>query len=220
MAGPAVPNQYRFPNTYNSGAPHPEFTFLNSSFSSTASNTQNKNGGIVLYGNPLSTQTRFHNDQQATLVGNHPGHFGGGYPVIVSGTLVGQYASGMMAIYPIDPNKSFAKVTPNEYQVFQLKPTMKIAGSVSTILQTPGARFALLDDGRNQNPGYVYTARVVTAGWNYVTGRFLNTFASGTKDTLNTDNSASPTRQLPGILVYLDAGKTIASGYLYKAKTD
>jgi len=214
---------YRTPNLYVS--PGPVAVLINANNAIT-SGVQNKNGGVIAYGRPGPTQSRFHLENNGQLVGKVSDRVGG-YPTNTV-ALGAAGASGAMGVTTIKGLLPFGKVYPQQYIVFGLKSTQQVAGSGTTLLQSAGARFNGVDKAvQNRNPGYYYTPHYIMQnggysnllGWNYITGRLLSDNASGTQDNLGTDFAANPTRALPGQLVFLDAGKTISSGY-YKSKTN
>ena len=213
---------YYFPNIYQS-AGGVQVVYINPVGGPTASGTQNKNGGVITYANPGATQSRFHKENDGNIVAGHVGRYGG-FPVNTSGIAL---ASGEMGIFPILGANGFGKVYPQQYLMYQLKPVQQVGGVTSTVLQTAGARFNGVDRAiMNANPGFVYTMHYgggyagfggSQQGFNYVTGRFL-VAPSGTKDTFAQDKNAIVNGTIQSPLVYLDAGKTIASG-LYKNRT-
>lgn len=173
------------------------------------SGTQVKNGGTVLYGNASNTRVISNTQSSISLVGvDHAGFLN------VPTQDTGAYgASGWKAI---NSNGSFGRVNARSYVIFQLMPVQLLANLSTTLLQTPGADTVTRRSiNRNET---IQTVKFVTAGWNYVTGKFLTT-PSISVDSFGADDAARPTRALPGGLVYVDAGKTIITTD-YKPKTD
>jgi len=223
---------YRFPNTFVSGlsvqAAGYNVAYINVVGAATPSGTQNKNGGVIAYANPKVTQTRFHAENDAQIVGRPlTGMRVGGYPALVTGT-----ASGSMGVAAANSSLAFGAVTPREFVVFQLKPTMKLGNVTTTVLTTPGADWGGGQKRAKQNGiNVVYTRRIITSsagapgtqlantiqGWNYITGVPVRT--TGQQDTFATDRETSITRALPGDHVWLDAGKTIKT-QAYSPDTD
>lgn len=60
---------------------------------------------------------------------------------------------------------------------------------------------------------------IVTAGWNYVTGRPLTT-PTAQNDSFGNDDAARPTRSIPGEFIIKESNKRAPSMKDYAAKTD
>lgn len=178
------------------------------------SGTEVRNGATVLYGNASNTRVVTNAQSSISLVSVDHGPN-------INYTTKDTGAAGASGWTTIVSSGTYGLVTAQQYQIPQLKSSMKLAGLNTTLLNTTGGDF-----GNRKSINFkttTQTIRMVQQGWNYVTGKFLaisgNVAPVSASDNFNTDYAAIPTRALPGQLVFLDAGKTISSGY-YRAKTD
>ena len=174
---------------------------------SVTANAYKNNSATILFGNRATGATNATNTPGLTLVG---------YGARVPGAkVVTNYTQKSIS------GGVFAGMERGYY--IMMRNQSRVAGTALAPLQSGGSF-----SQNNKSINYTIKQRsylMVTAGWNYVTGRFLTTptaqqdkFDEGTFDGTGADLAGTPTRAVPGRLVYLQTGKN-ATAASYEDKT-
>ena len=110
---------------------------------------------------------------------------------------------------------NFAKTYARVYDI--IGENTSLAGVASTVLDTPaGDRATAQAIDRSESNK---TLKQVTAGWNYVTGRFLTT-PTESNDSFGTDDASRPSRAIPGeFVIHQGFGAGAPTQKDYRAKT-
>lgn len=174
---------------------------------SITANAYKNNSATILFGNRATGATNATNTPGLTLVG---------YGARVPGAkVVTNYTQKSIS------GGVFAGMERGYY--IMMRNQTRVAGTALTVLQSGAGDFA-----QKRSINWTIKQRsylVVTTGWNYVTGRLLGTptaqqdkFDEGTFNGTGNDLAATPTRAIPGRLVYLQTGKN-ATAASYEDKT-
>ena len=167
--------------------------------------TVRKNGGAVAYGNAASTSPITRNVTPAQCANAPSESRLTSYPKQETGA---PGASGIKTLISGD----FAKLTAGRYVIVQN--TAYLAGNANTTLKIPASAYFNFPIAKRESRN---TRKIVTAGWNYVTGQPLST-PTVTTDSFGNDEAARPTRAIPGEFVY-DKGAPLPTQANYTAES-
>lgn len=168
--------------------------------------------GTILWGAPTST-VKFAAPTNTTLTANYSRGFNNNNAKIPPASTAG--ASGITVC---KSGLTFAKMTAGQYLILGDARQGYVGGSANTALSFPSAENATNVRRIIHRTESKYTRRIVTAGWNYVTGNYI-TYPTSASDSFSTDDASRPTRAIPGEFVYLETGQTPTQDN-YDAKTD
>lgn len=169
------------------------------------------NKGTILWGAPANT-TLWQAPNNGTLVTNLSRGFNN------NNAKISPSSAGASGVNQIKSGLTFAKMTTGQYLILGDARQGYIGGVANTALSFPSAENATNVRRIIHRTESKYTRLVVTAGWNYVTGRPLSE-PGVTNTSFGNDDSARPTRAIPGEFVWLETGQTPTQKD-YSSKTD
>lgn len=183
---------------------HTGFNLMN------AGKASRNNGATVLYGGNINSQglptlvPSVTNAPSPIIMDWHSGINGA---IVVSGVVHGNTSAfgGGVQVSPCRSDGTFAKMKPLAWIMYRAGTT--VAGIPATNFQSNFLNTATADTHRMSVHLMTKfrTQHYVQTGWSYVTGRPLNTVPV-TQDNFGNDVAATPTRAIPGFLVYYSYG--------------
>jgi hypothetical protein len=171
---------------------------------------KNRGGTVVFGGNATTTTTSpFTNNPALSLtVANKAIGQTIGSQVVASSTLGVQKALS---------SGNLATMTKGRYVMTWLSGGY-LAGVAARSFNTP-ANYNINNLNSIHKKESIRSRLIVTAGWNYVTGRPLTT-PTAQSDSFGNDDAARPSRSIPGEFIIKESNKRAASMKDYSAKTD
>lgn len=153
--------------------------------------TRRNNGGVVAFANKGSTNTVAITGVERTSMNAQ--RIGDLRSIQESG------AAGASGVKIARSGGNFNKMVAGEYLLTGY--STKIAGLSDNTLKYPGVESDTFVRPQINRAESRRTRKIVTAGWNYVTGQPSSNPAVST-DTFGNDDASRPTRSIPGEFVY------------------
>lgn len=174
----------------------------------TANSYKNKGGTVVFGGNANTTSGPITNVPALSLnVANKA----------IGQTIGSQVISGgLTGVQKALSSGNLATMTKGEYVMTWLGSTL--AGVTTDVFNTP-ANYNINNLNSIHKKESIRSRLIVTAGWNYATGRPLTT-PTAQSDSFGNDDAARPSRAVPGEFVIKKNNSPEASMMDYPAKTD
>ena len=167
--------------------------------------TRRNNGGVIAFSNKASTNNVAISDVGYTRIGAQ--RIGDFRSIQETG------AAGASGVKIARSGGNFNKMVAGEYLLTGY--STKIAGISDNTLKYPAVESATYARTSINRAESRRTRKIVTAGWNYVTGQPLSNPAVST-DTFGNDDTSRPTRSIPGEFVYHE-GKGTPTQANYRA---